>query len=1009
VTRPFRFQPPALPEHVLVRPRLLAQLARRWECRLVTVVAGAGFGKTVLLVGAMTDPAGRSAGRDVWLSCEPADESAEHLADGLGAALGLADEAGVDAICASVWALAPTAVCLVLDDVHELPAGSAGASFLERLVVDLPGNGHMVLASRERVPVPTARLTVDGRLVRVGEDDLVFDRAELASFAQDRGVDPALLVPTGGWPALAELTANAGADLVFDYLWEEVLARVGADRARHLARFAAAGGGDDEVATALVGSPTRVDDLLASVPLVERTSAGWAALHPLWEPALRRLVPDVDASEARRAAAGAHRRRRRFGAAVDLLVEAEAWDEALAVLRDAELEPNPPVPAAELGRWLRLLPRNARAEPEGHFAAALEVQARAPLGSLALFESAGEGFRARGDIDGELAVIAAEGLVRWWINDLARLGELSARVGVLAAEGSATAHVLGKVASAAIAHLAGDSQGALEALDGVGDEVAGGWAPTVRWLRSVAYRRDGELARAHDELVAASALPVGRYGLQLEIGRLRIDWLQGRVDDVRGRLPAIAARYQEEGDRHLARETILELASKTAWLGETGPTRDLLGAAQTDTGDLSSPIQHFFRLLAEAALAVAEGDEPAAAELLRSDPIAAFDSPHRWLWRDRAALTLIHVLVPESRSSWASEPPAATLRPGLVLAEALEAAREGDLSPARALVWPEVGVTRAHLPARWVVELAAAATAAGNPPPAALLDALGDQQRPMLRAVLTTSTTPQVAAAAKQMIAKVPAIPAYRLRIGILGPLDLRRDDEAISAADLRRRRVRELLCYLVAHRRVRREEVAAELWPELDDGGRNLRVTLNYLQRVLQPERLEGSPPYFIRSDGTWLTLVDDERLQVDAWILDARLDEADAAERSGAPAAALAAYRAVLPLWRGEPFADVPYAPWAQPPRTRLRMRYTEAALRAGELLLAAAHNAEARDAARYAIAAEPSSEPAYRLLARTHLADGDRAGARRALDDCRTALAQLDIEPDAATLALLASAIR
>ena len=63
--------------------------------------------------------------------------------------------------------------------------------------------------------------------MRVTEDDLILDDDELQAFAARRNVDAALLKSTGGWPTLAELTASAGADLVFDYLWEELLDRLG--------------------------------------------------------------------------------------------------------------------------------------------------------------------------------------------------------------------------------------------------------------------------------------------------------------------------------------------------------------------------------------------------------------------------------------------------------------------------------------------------------------------------------------------------------------------------------------------------------------------------------------------------------------------------------------------------------------------------------------------------------------------------------------------------------------
>ncbi len=983
-------------------------MSRRWECRLLTVVAGAGFGKTVLLVGAIADSARlRSGGRDVWLSCEPGDESACHLAHGVAEALGLKLDAGIDAICDAMWSAAPEEICLMLDDVHEVQTGSSGAIFIADLLKTMPDNAHLVVASRETVPVPTARLAVEGRLVTVGEDDLLFDGAELAAFAEARGVDPEVLAPTGGWPALAELTAHTRADLVVDYLWDEVLAGLDPVRATLLAQLAAVGGGDDEVVTALAGQRTRLDDVVASVPLVERSRTGWAALHPLWEPALRRLVP-VDGSQARRTAAAVHRRQGRLGVAVGLFAEAEAWDDVLAIIRATELESNPAESGAEIGRWVRLLPQGLRSEPEAIFAVGLEVEARSPMAALAYFEAAASAFRARRDVDAELTVIAADGLVRWWANDLTGIAQLLSRVDELAAAGSNRAQVLSKIGLAGMAHLRGESRVTLDALADVIDDGAGGWAPSVHWLRSVAYRREGELRRARDELLAPGGTPVGRYDLQFEIASLRIDWLSGYVDAVRGRLPAIASRLASEGDRHLANETILELASKTAWLGERRATRDLLDAIDARPDDPPNPLHSFFRLIAQAALCVADGDERQASQLLAAHPLADVDSPQHWYWRDRAALALLHVLRPETRAWLMRQPLTDSLRPGLALAEALEAARQGNLAPIAELAWPDAGIVRAHFPFSWIVELAAAGAAAGNPAPAELLHTLGHDAGSALRAMLAHSANPPIIQAATRMLATIPAVPDYELCICVLGSLEVRRDDHLVEPPDLRRKRVRELLCYLTAHRRVRREQVVAELWPEHDDGAHNLRVTLNYLQRVLQPERIDGAPPYFIRSDRTWLYLCLDDKLEVDAWVLDNLLDRAAAAERANTPALALAAYRTLLPLWRGEPYTDAPYAAWAQPPRNRLRVRYTAAALRAGELLLAAGERADAVAAARLAITAEPSAEPAYRLLAKAHIADGDRAAARRALDDCRLALAELGLEPEAATTTLLASAM-
>ena len=879
-------------------------------------------------------------------------------------------------------------------------------------------NAHVVLASRGTVPVPLARLSASAQVARLDEGDLLFDDRELLEFAATHAVAPALLASSGGWPALAELTASTGADLVLDYLWEEVLTALGPSRAGLLARFATVGGGDDQVAAAIADAPIGVDDIVASVPLVERSRDGWAAPHPLWEPALRSLLTEDEAAAARRRAADVHRERGRFGLAVDLLVEAEAWDGVLAVVREAERRgaaaraaPSGGSAArvlpGDFGRWYRILPPDWRREPEALMAAALELQARGPADAIALFDAAAEGFRAKADVDGELAVISHAGLVRWWLNDAAGLMVLFGRVSELAAAGSEQARVLEAIALGGLAHLQGDSAGVLSALAGVEERADRGWLGMIHWLRSVAHRRSGDLERALDELDRVVD-PDTLGDPQVELARLRCQWLAGGVDEVIERLPAIDRAYVQSGDRFLARETGLELAAKAAVLGDLETSGTVLPAALAALPDFPNALADVLSTIARAATAVAEGDEETAAALVRAQATsgpAALGTAGSWYWRDRAAIALVHVLVPESREAWAAEALGPAHRPGLLLAEAIEAVRSGDLGPLRGLVWPTAGEMRAHLPVRWAVELAAAGVAATNPPPDALLLAIGGAAGPVLRELAASHPVRPVAAAAKRLAAELPVTPVDRLRIGVLGPLQLWRGGEAYDHPELRRLRVRELLCYLVAVRRVRREAVGEELWPEVADPAHNLRVTLSYLQRVLQPDRSQGERPYFLRASGDWLELAGGEWLEVDAWELEAHLDAADAAARTGAVATALASYAVALALWRGEPYVDHPYVLWAEPERARLRARFTAAALRAGELWLAAGAVQEARRAADQALRADAASEAAYRLLARTHLAEDDPAAARAALERCRAALMDLAVEPDATTADLMA----
>jgi LuxR family transcriptional regulator, maltose regulon positive regulatory protein len=989
----------------VARPRLLARLERRWDRRLLTVVAGAGFGKTVLLAAAMAAETTPAGGRDVWLSCEPADKDDAHLIAGLVDALGIPPGSGIEAVLDWVWAQAPTPICLVFDDVHEVAPSSAGAAVLARLVADLPGNGHVLLSSRDNVPLATARLAAGGQLERVIEDDLVLAQPELEAFATSHGVESTLLKSTGGWPALAELTASAGADLVFDYLWEEILARIGLERSQILARFAIVGGGDDEVATALAKRALRVDDLLAGVPLVERSTTGWAALHPLWGPHLRRLLADTEPANALREAAAIHRSRSRYSVAVDLLLEAEDWDGVISILREVEIASvRPRVAARELGRWCSALPQRWREEPEVLLAIGHERKAYSPPEAVAIFEAAACSFRVNEDIDGELAAIAQDGLIRWWIRDFAGLFGLLQRAETLAARGSVSAQGLTAVGKASIAHLRGDSATTLAVLAGADDHLAAGWIPYAHWHRSVAHRRVGELRNARAALDGPGADPLGQFASDLKSAGLHIDWLEGRVEKVCTELAELGRHHGRTGDDFLVRETMLELACKSAWLGRLDTAVRCLASAADLVVNMSGPLAPILGAIAAAAIAVGEGDEHRAVVELEDAVSSALAGSDRWYWRDRAAVALPYVLLPATRASWAEEPLAPTHRTGIRLAEALVAARAGDSSIVQALEWPDPGVIRAHLPLCWIAELAAAGAARGNPAPDDLIEVVGTSLRPALNRLIITSPTPKVAAAARRFLSTLPGEPRAQLHIGVVGPLELHRDDDLIEHRDLRRQRVRQLLCYLIVKGRVRREEAADELWPELDDGGRNLRVTLNYLHGVLEPDRAGRQPPFFVRVEGPWLVLCRDDHLAVDAWDMHARLDEAEVAEKDGSPTLALAAYRAARLLWRGEPFADAPYALWAETARTRLRSRFAAAAVRAGELELAAGDPHEARAFAEAAVAAEQYSEVAYRLLARSHLDEGDRAGAHRALDDCRVALAELSLDVEPTTSELL-----
>ena len=78
----------------------------------------------------------------------------------------------------------------------------------------------------------------------------------------------------------------------------------------------------------------------------------------------------------------------------------------------------------------------------------------------------------------------------------------------------------------------------------------------------------------------------------------------------------------------------------------------------------------------------------------------------------------------------------------------------------------------------------------------------------------------------------------------------------------------RDLLQFLVDRRSISRRRVAEAVWPDLDAiaAADNLRVNLNHLQRVLQPDRLPEEAPWFIRAADDRLVLHPSAELRVDA-----------------------------------------------------------------------------------------------------------------------------------------------
>jgi DNA-binding SARP family transcriptional activator len=369
-------------------------------------------------------------------------------------------------------------------------------------------------------------------------------------------------------------------------------------------------------------------------------------------------------------------------------------------------------------------------------------------------------------------------------------------------------------------------------------------------------------------------------------------------------------------------------------------------------------------------------------------------------------LPLTYILVPSTRAHWDAAPLAGRWAAARRVAQALVRLRAGSIDGASPEALPPPNVVCTVLPIGWSSELGLGLLEAGYSLGAELLAALPAIARRHVVAI--SSTQSQVSRSVRTALTILPRTPRGRVRVQVLGRLEIHREGQVVTDPELRRDRVRQILLYLVAHPNTTRTHVMDALWPDEEDpiaASRNLRVNLTHLQRVLEPDRDEE--PYILRSEGNLLTLVADDWLEIDSRDFDRLRGRAKRFDADGRPADALDAYRRALALYRGDYMADVPDAEWAVMDRHHYQRAFLTTAVRAGELLLArAGAGAGAEDAlalARRALRVDDTHEPAYRLLAAAHLAQGDRNGAVRALSTHLAQLRALGLQPEPATVML------
>ena len=897
------------------------------------MVAGAGFGKSTVLAQAIRNNHACPRGIDAWVSCEPGDEDADRLGEALLRAIGAGRTggwvAGSDAATAVIAGLglkSPVPVCVVIDDLHELPDGSSGMSLIGELIRRLPAHAHIVLSGRRPPPLPLARLRAADRVLDITQAELALTRAEVEVLATRDGHDVEALNALAGWPALVRLALAAPAGAHRRYVWDEIVAGlVPGDRCALLA-LAILGTADARSLSALCGRPVDLEHMAATIPLVVDTGDGRVRAHDLWLETLASMLPADDVRSMGRDAIEqllSDGENVRAGSLAARIGDHDALGRAaLLLVRDTISA----LPVDTADGWLRAAPASERGRPELQLLAAAVTHARCGTDPKAdeHLDAAQAGFCAQSDGGdgslGELVTLAMRLLIAHTRSDLAAvLGVLDAISRIPAAQSDPVLAALPPAAAATEADLLGDPGRAAAILgaiswDGVPSSIAESLR-RLRWHMLVLDGRSEEAARlGADHLTRA---PTPNAPLFAAMGR----WMAGDPSGFDGVEPLGLADYEARvADRSsvpFARDWFNHgTFCAMVWSCE-GDRRVVARALQLMAAagvDITSSWDAAPLAVAKAVNAIINHDDEAA-----DASVAAYLSDHppsdrRGLVYLRRFLAVPYLCSPQLRELWDDEP----LGPSHLLqrevARALLLARAGRLKATTPL--PPVPAVFTALPLPWSVELACRARAVAHPSGARLaqwlVDRLGSRVFDELRH-MSEAADPALARGAGLLLRCVPFPPAHTSRIEILGPLRLLVDGRPVDRPEQRRARVRELLAVLLVFGAVTRDRAMDLLWYDLApaDAARNLRVTLTHLRRWLEPERKRGDAGFHLRVDGELLRLAASPRLTVDAWELQDHLQAATSARSAGDVAAhALHLERAVR-LWRGRPLTDLDRVP--------------------------------------------------------------------------------------------------
>lgn len=239
------------------------------------------------------------------------------------------------------------------------------------------------------------------------------------------------------------------------------------------------------------------------------------------------------------------------------------------------------------------------------------------------------------------------------------------------------------------------------------------------------------------------------------------------------------------------------------------------------------------------------------------------------------------------------------------------------------------------------------------------------------------------------------------LRIRTLGAFEVQRDGSPITDREWKTQKNKHLCKLLLTHEghSLAKDQLMEWLWADLDPdaAGRNMRVAISQLRKVLEPDLKRGTKSsHVLTTDGgyAWNTRPDDwfDAAEFEQLCIQVNVDDANHFDEAATGMAEQA-----KSLYRGPYLEEDRYEDWATARREALQLKYFALLIKLSEGHARLGRYQQAITLCREVLQSDPCREQVWSQLMLYLYCTGNQPEALRAYDQCVQILQkELDVEP-------------